>query len=376
MTNGHAFLPPSGASSWSLCAMWPTMNARYPQESEVSAVEGSAAHEVAWMMFNKQPVKAGDKIPPSSTATEEMIEGAELLCDTIQALNASGIHHYVEKWLPANIIHEKCSGRPDYWIWDHNKQSISIIDYKFGFRFVDEFFNPQGLIYLAAIIEFLSSNWQKTWDQFPLSTQVSFTIVQPRCYYRGLPVRTHNFTVLQAVEHFNRLRAAAEASLVAEPLATTNPNCIYCPGRHACSALQLAAYSDAEMSNSRTPLELSPVAAALELRFLIRAFERLEARIDGLKELTIANMKRGEPIPYFHIEPGFGRTVWKIPNTQIIEIGRLFGKDLSKQETVTPKQAIQMGIPEAVVNGSSMTPTTATKLIPEKSTDAAKVFGR
>lgn len=356
--------------------MWPKMNARYPQPESAEAIEGSAAHLVAWTLLNNQPVNVGDKVPPGAIATKEMIEGAELVVETIEAINIGRVKGYIEELLTISIINAKCSGTPDYWFWDHNRRLIGIIDYKFGHRFVDEFFNPQGLSYLAGIIEFLCKQWNQTWDKFPLDTQVSFTVIQPRCFYRGLPVRTHDFTVGEAIEHINKLRAQADACLVPEPKATTNSHCIDCPGRHSCSALQLAAYSDAETSNARTPLELSPVAAALELRYLMHALDRLEARVEGLKELTLANMKRGERIPYFRMEPGYGRTAWTIPTDQIILMGKLFGKDLSKPETVTPTQAIKMGMDTAVVKGCSFTPSTATKLVPEQSTDAARVFGR
>lgn len=356
--------------------MWPTMNARYPQSESAEAIEGNAAHFTAWSMLANETPAPGHKAPNDAVVTEEMIQGAELLCETIETLNPGKLKAYIEQWLKVSIVNAECAGTPDYWFWDHNARHVRIIDYKFGHRFVDEFWNAQGLSYLAGIIEFLCKQWEVTWDKFPLDTEVSFTVVQPRCFYRGLPVRTHTFTVAEAVNHFNRLRTQADSCLIPEPMATTNQHCKDCPGHHACSALQLAAYDDAETSNARTPLELSPLAAALELRFLMRALDRLEARVDGLKELTIANMRRGERIPYFRIEQGYGRTAWKIPNPQIIEIGKLFGKDLSKPETVTPTQAIKMGVPEAIVKGSSFTPSTSTKLIPEKSTDAAKVFGR
>ena len=281
--------------------MWPTMNARYPQSESAEAIEGSAAHFAAWELNAGKTLTPGDKTPNGSVVTEEMLQGAELLCETIETLNPGKLKAYIEQWFSISIINAKCSGTPDYWFWDHNRKTIGIVDYKFGHRFVDEFWNAQGLCYLAGIIEFLCKIWGVEWDKFPLETTVSFTVVQPRCFYRGLPVRTHTFTVAEAVNHFNQLRTQALDCLIPQPVATTNPHCGDCPGRHACSALQLAAYDDAETSNARTPLELSPLAAALELRFLMRALDRLEARVDGLKELTIANMRRGERIPYFRI---------------------------------------------------------------------------
>ena len=263
------------------------------------------------------------------------------------------------------------------WAVSSHRQQIEIIDYKFGHRFVDEFWNFQGLCYLAGIVEILSKLWRigpGLMDQQGLT--VSFTVVQPRCFYKGKPVRTHTFQLIEAREHFNRLANMAEAATVSAPVATTNVHCIDCPGRHACSALQLAAYSDAEVSNARSPVDLTPEAAALELRFLSRSLDRLEARVDGLKELVIANLRAGKGVPYFRLEPGYGRKSWTIPDGQVIAIGQMFGKDLSKVAVVTPNQASKAGIDESVVAANSFTPSTALKLVAENSADARKVFGQ
>src|SRR5579863_8252979 len=103
MSNGHSFLPPAGASSWSLCAMWPTMNARYPQLESAEAIEGSAAHFVAWEMLKNQTPAPGDKAPNGAVVTEEMIQGAELLIETIENLNPHKLTAYVELMLSISL---------------------------------------------------------------------------------------------------------------------------------------------------------------------------------------------------------------------------------------------------------------------------------
>jgi hypothetical protein len=372
----HAFLPPSAASSWSLCAQWATMNAKYPREASAEATEGTAAHWCAWEILASRECKEGTAAPNGQIVTEEMLDAADLLVETIRMrIPAISILH-IEQLVPIPYGNGNF-GTPDVWAVSTDRTHIEIIDYKYGHRFVDEWWNAQGLCYLAGIVELLSREWKigpGMMDQFDIS--VSFTVVQPRCYYKGKPVRTHTFKLAEARSHFNQLANMAEAATLREPVAMTNVHCIDCPGRHSCSALQLAAYSDAELSSARSAVDLSPQAAALELRFLSRSLERLEARVDGLKEMVIANLKAGRPISYFRLEPGFGRKAWKIPDAQVISIGELFGANLSKIGVITPTQAKKLGIDEAVIEENSFTPSTTMKLVAENPADARKVFGQ
>lgn len=346
------------------------MNQQYPQPESAEAAEGTAAHWVAWELLANKPIKTGDFAPGGVVVTEEMIEGGELLCDTIRTrAQIFGMQLVIETPIACGMIHRHVWGTPDCWATSVNSKHIEIFDYKFGHRFVDEFWNPQGLCYLAGILEALKIN-------LDYGMSVSFTVVQPRCFYRGEPVRTHNFKLSETRPHFNKLSNMAEAALVQNPTATTNDHCGDCPGRHACSALQLAAYTDAEYANSRAPVELKPAAVALELRMLMRSLDRLQARVDGLKEQTIANLRAGKQIPYFRAEPGYGRQVWKIPEAQIIAIGNMFGHDLSKPGVITPKQAEKAGVDPAVISGYSFTPSTGFRLVLDNPQDAPRTFGK
>jgi hypothetical protein len=356
------------------------MNARYPREASAEAAEGDAAHWCAWEILAGRECKEGAAAPNGQIITEEMLDGADLIIETVQ--KQMGI---IRTPMAALRVEQKVAvpfgtgnfGTPDLWAISAELRNIAIFDYKFGHRFVDEWWNPQGLCYLAGIVEILCSEWKigpGAFDQ--MGVTVSFTVIQPRCYYKGKPVRTHTFKLIEAREHFNRLANMAEAATVAAPVATTNTHCIDCPGRHACSALQLAAYSDAEVSNARSPVDLTPEAAALELRFLSRSLDRLEARVDGLRELAIANLRAGKPNPYFRLEPGFGRKAWIIPDGQVLAIGQLYGKDLSKTAVITPSQAKKAGVDEKIIDANSFIPSTTLKLVAENPADARKVFGQ
>lgn len=368
----HSFLPPSGAATWSRCALWPTMNARYPQEDTQESIEGTAAHWVVSERIAGRNVTEGQLAPNGIVITDEMLEGAELVHDTVIArFKGHPAHPHVEERVSITDIHPDCFGTPDIWSFHYGDGHLEIIDYKFGHGFVDEYFNLQGLLYALGAINALVPRLPGDIE----NVTVSFTIVQPRCYYRGQPVRTHTYRMLEARTHLLQLVAAAQAATLPQPTSTTNPECDHCPGRHACSALQKAAYSDAEYADDRQPVDLSPQAASLELRMLERALSRLEARVDGLRELTLANIKAGKQIPHYKAEPGRPRANWNVPVEQVIAIGQMLGKNLAKSSVVTPNQAKKLGIDEAVISAYSVITSGSIKLLPHSDDYARKVFG-
>jgi len=162
--------------------------------------------------------------------------------------------------------------------------------------------------------------------------------------------------------------------LLPEPAGTVNEHCADCPGRHTCSALQKAAYSGAEFSMTQQALEISPQAAALELRIMERALQALDARVEGLRELVTANLKAGCNVPFYRLEESRGRLAWNIPNDQIIGIGEIFGKDLSKPGVLTPAQAKKEGIDEAVIKQYTSNPSGSLKLVAINTANARRVF--
>lgn len=365
----HSFLPPSGAAAWSRCALWPTMNQQFPQGDSPESIEGTAAHWVVSELLSGRTPTEGQPASNGVMVSGEMLDGADLVCETVgRRLPVSQLH--IEESVSIPSIHADCFGTPDIWAFSPGTCSLEIIDYKYGHGFVDEYFNLQGLLYALGVIEKICRS--PVFDIERLT--VSFTIVQPRCFVRGEPVRTHTYTIAEATEYIQALHAAALMAHQPQPMAVTGDHCEHCPGRHSCPTLQKAAYSDAAHADNRQPHTLSPQAAALELRMLERKLVTLSARVDGLRELTLANIKRGEHISYYRAEAGSGRRQWTATPEHIITVGKLLGKDLSKITAVTPNQAKKY-IDESVITAYSQQIPGQVKLIPENNSDARRVFG-
>lgn len=369
----HAYLPPSGAKAWVQCAAWPAMNARYPQDDTEATRTGDAWHWVWAQMLANIPVHAGELAPNGELIDQEMIEAAELYCDVVsERIFANGgfgkLH--VEESVRIPRVHEHNWGTPDTWAYSATTKVLEVIDGKYGHRYVDHFENWQCLDYACGILdEVTASN-----GLYEIDITINFTIVQPRCFYRGAPVRTWTLTGGELRAYANRLRGAAELALVEAPHATTNSECTYCPGRHACPALQQATYADAELSMVGTPFELTPQSAGLELSMLERAKERLDARCEGLREVVRRELAMGNSVPLWGLAPTQGRERWAKPDSEVVAMGDLMGVDLRKSGVVTPKQAVKAGMPPAVVEAFKFAPKGEMKLIKVNNSDAARVF--
>lgn len=375
MSGAHSILPPSGAAAWKLCGLWVAMNQAYPQPDTPESLEGNAAHWVFAEMLAGRPVLEGMQAPNGVVVTEEMIEGGELVVDTVRAKIPAGTVLHVEEPVAIARIHAQCWGTPDIWAFVQQALTLEVIDYKFGHRFADEYENDQGVAYTAGILDHLADVLGKGPGLLDQAIKVNFTVVQPRCFYKGSPVRTWSVMASDLRAHINQLTNAAGVALAPNPPAVTNPECGDCPGRHACPALQQAAYYDAEFAVRSSPVELPPAAASLELRMMERALERLQARVEGMREAVATYIRQGHSVPFHRAEQGYGRQQWTMPVDQVLAMGQLMGVDLSKPGVKTPKQAIKSGVDEAVIKAYSITPMGSLKLVPDNPADARRVFG-
>lgn len=379
MSGAHSILPPSGAAAWRRCPMWVTMNKKFPQADTPETIEGTTAHWVFAEMLAGRIVCEGLITPDGQMVTEEMIEGGQLVVDAVAERMPAARFSLpkVEQPVDVSAIHPDCWGTPDIWAFALNPNVLEVIDYKYGHRFVDEFENDQGIAYCIGIVAELSRTLQIPPAILDQSLTINFTVIQPRCFYKGSSVRTWSFPASDLRNHMNALaNAAAMATGLNTPPAKTNSECQFCPGRHACDALQKAAYNDAEFSTVSTPIELTSVAASLELKILERSLERIQARVDGLKESVAAYGRQGQPIPWHRLEQSYGRQVWNVPTDQVLAMGEMMGVSLSKPGVITPKAAIKNGIDEAVIMAYSAVPAGVVKLIPNNPADARRVFGK
>src|SRR3990172_1011373 len=130
--NGHAFLPPSGAAAWRLCALWPTMNQRYPEtESSPESAEGTAAHWVWAELWAGRPVAIGARAPNGVEVDAEMLAAAELFCSVLHTPNPQErAATVVERQVTGTRVHPTAnSGTPDARRFTY---ALKVFEFKYG----------------------------------------------------------------------------------------------------------------------------------------------------------------------------------------------------------------------------------------------------
>lgn len=373
----HSVLPPSSSARRIQCPRSTTLEAEYPEVEEgPDAAEGEAAHWAAAEQLAGRLCDVGQVAPNGVTLTEEMQAGADMLYDDVtKALAPYGLkpeQGCIERAVAIPRVHEKSWGTPDYFILLNQGEGkplrLMLWDYKFGHRVVEVFENAQLVEYAAGITEGIH-------DQYP-GVDITMTIVQPRSYHRTGPVRRWNTRLVDLRGLINRASNAAHEALGPEPRARVGPECRDCSGRHVCTELQRSGFHAMDEARRMDPQPLTPEVAALELRMVRHALQRLEARRSGLEAALEAELRAGRRVPGWALARKEGREKWTAPVEQIAALGTLFGKELIKPaEPITPRQARMAGLPEALVAQLAERTPGGMELIEDNGAEARRVFG-
>lgn len=335
--SAHAFLAPSSAHRWVVCALAPHLEARFPEtEPSPESLEGTAAHWVVEEYLNGFVRTVGELAPNGVPTTQEMIESAELVGEDIQRTLGPDWRRLlrIEQQVPIPQVHPRHNwGTPDYTAratLPDGRKCLYIWDFKFGHGIVEVVENWQLIDYAAGLLD----------DDVDL---VEFAIIQPRAYHREGTVRRWRVFAVALEPYTLRLREAAEKATAdgGLPPATLSPKgCKHCKGRHACEALQRTAYDSMSAAQQYGMLELDAQALGIELRLLTHGRALLDARISGLEAQAEALFKRGESVPFWTIERAPGRLAWTCGPEEVFSIGDDLGVNLRKPpEPVTPTQA-------------------------------------
>lgn len=386
----HSIIAPSSAGIWGKpdgCTGYVLMAQLYPElEESEGAREGTAAHEPAADMvlanacggqnFPKFEDVVGSTASNNVVFTEEMYEGAKLYADDIKSVMQStgvfgGEGFGVERKVLARRIHELSYGTVDAFLYDRAGAALYVWDYKFGFEQVEAFENWQTINYAAGILDELGIDGYQ--DQ---NLTVHIRIVQPRAFHRDGPIREWAVKASDLRAYFNTLSSNAEEALGPNAVTRTGSHCKNCPARHACPAALKAGARLFEVAGRPVPAELSPEALSVQFSIIQRASKQLEYLESGFEEQVKALVKSGQNVPGYRVEQGYGRETWNQPIEQVLQMGEMMGHDLQKKEAITPKQAVNLGIDEAVIKAYSHRPHSGLKLVKDNGNKAKQVFSR
>lgn len=366
----HAKHAPSSADQRRACPGSRRMQELYPEteESEASR-KGTAAHWAVAELLNGQQIDVGLVAPNGIMLDEEMCEAAEMCEQVVMADKVSDTIVLIEERVDISSIHEDCWGTPDYALYTPSRRLLTITDFKYGHRFVSEYENWQLIEYFEGVFQRLGLTGIDDTQLY-----VKFRIVQPRCYVGGSPVREWTILASDLRGYINEARAFEHVAAQPDAPTRVGPHCHDCTARRACPAQMQASASAADIAGTCEPFDLPPEALGVELRYLDHAIDILTARRSGLEEQALSTIKRGQLVPFFAIEQGYGRTRWTKPDAEIVTMGELMGVNLSKTKPVTPLQAQKAGLPESIVKMYSEKPLGELKLVPNDGSKAKRIF--
>lgn len=346
-----------------------------PDPDTPEAREGTAAHEVASALFTTgELLPVGHVCSNGVPVDQDMRDGAMLLATDVEARwGEDGRDFFISEGQvsAASFIHPDCYGTADGYIVQTARKRIRVWDYKYGHGYVEAHENPQGIEYLAGVIETAMDGWPEDDQEWTFE----FTIVQPREFGRLGQVRRWcgNFTDLRA--HFNYAQDREARSLDHHAPTIAGTHCRDCKAIAGCEANQRYVSQLADYVAGNTPFDPPPYVVGAELTMLKRIEQMLSARIAGLEAVAGAQIGTGLSVPGWHFERGQSRLKWSKPAAEVIAAMQLmYGKDVSKPDCITPTQAIKLGIDEAVISQYSERPPGALKLAPINYTELKKAF--
>lgn len=276
-----------------------------PQPRTEEQMEGDAAHWVALEMAlwpnPEEPmgVLVGTDAPNGVEVTDEMIDGGYLYLDALEGKPGIG-----ESTVPVTRIHPtQCWGSPDWWQWTAATKTLRVIDYKFGFKFVEVWENWQLIAYAAGLMEFLGLN-----DDDVI---LELVIVQPRSYHRDGPIRMWRCSATKIRGQVNIAHSSAHEALESpNPTTKSGDHCLQCAARVGCTTYQKSIGAILDFVGVAEPLLQTPGDIGRELRLVQDARERLKGRQTGLEAMAEQMIRSGRAVPFFGVEPTAGRLKW------------------------------------------------------------------
>ena len=375
----HAFLSCSGSNSWVNCPYHATVATLFPEdENSEEAMIGTAAHWVLEQTLSAHrdclPVKdyLNIEAPNGIIINQEIIDGVnESVQEVIELIGNR--HHlwgttFLEYRVHVKYVHlTKCWGTADIIIWDKDEKRIYVLDFKFGHVYVESWQNWQLMLYAAGCLDVF---YNTDWNDITLHLQT----LQPRCYTS----RNKIPWVVKAndiMKHLDIARNAANDALSPCPAACTGGHCLYCTGRHACTAYLRAtenALDTAEQGKIKIP---TAEAVGVELMMLDRAIDILEARRIALSVEAERHIHNGNQVPGYHMKLNTSSLKWVKEKQEVLALGNTLGIDLTKPtELITPTQAISKGVDKSVIGRYAEKKTTGFSLKPFHQLEAIKIF--
>lgn len=331
----HAKLSPSAAERWMTCPGSVVLSEGMPQKSSAFAEEGTEAHELAERLLKSPDLRAGDDL--------RMLEHVMVYVNHVLGLadppsgETTALH--IEKRVKVNDV---VYGTADAVVWQPEQKHLHVIDLKYGAGVPVEIHgNLQLKIYaLATLLTF----------GYP-ATQVTATIVQPRCPHSDGPIRSVTFDVVDLLDFHadledavGRVRDAQGMDIEvwpAEMLTPSEKGCRWCLAAPKCPKLKTKAQELAKQVFA-PGLPYDPKALAETLDFL----PIIEGWIKNTREFAYEQAEKGNAIPNWKLVEKRATRKWRDEGAAEARVAALLGEAAYEPASIKTPAAIEKLLPK------------------------------
>lgn len=347
----------SAASKWWYCSEAAWLEQLYPDTQGDEAREGEAAHEMSELVLTVQfGIDELINRPASNGAmmVDEMVEHVQMYVDHVQS---RGIGYWVEQEIlienPAVMpgrVTGKCDGAA--FNFDEATGMLYIDDFKYGHGPVEVFENRQLLIYAIGMRYKIAR----------VIKGVTMSIIQPRGYHHQGPIRSWTITEAELIGYEHQLIERMKAVHDPNRKCQSGLHCQHCKRLAFCETAKAAGMNAIDVIHAALPDTDTPEQVAMLMDTFTHAQKTIKHLLTAMNARGESMILNGQPIPGYGYEPGTGHAKF-IDENKAKETAQTMGVSLIEEKTITPAEAKRRGLPKAIVDQQTYTPSTAPRLV-------------
>ncbi len=268
--------------------------------------------------------------------TEEDVEAVQEALDYIWPLieKHPDAEYWAERFEEIEVAGQRVGGSVDCRIYIPSIQTLYVIDYKHGYKFVSEIDNKQMKLYSAT-----------GWMNFDRPVKAIYgVIIQPRRQGSD-PVRATVWSPVDLMNYMDDVDDAVRAALAPDaPRTPGEAQCTWCPAASICPEARRGADALTTPLGDAVTLYLPPPGSCMEPSALAQTLDaalKLEVWIDAIKDRAYEVAMGGAQLPGFKLTEKQARTRWDDKEAAANWLVKQLDPDVAApRKVITPKQAI------------------------------------
>lgn len=302
--------------------------------------EGNAAHYMAQQVFEGKAINdlIGQRAYNGVVMDSAM---GQHVTTYLQALDC-GQMEVVTNW-------GTVAGRADHISWRPEISTLTIDDFKYGYRLVEP---DENWTLISHAIGWCILNGVQP-------ERIILRIHQPRRAHPLGPTREWSVTYPQLEDYYARITDRLASN---DRTLQTGPLCAKCPSASICPAYRESTYNAIDATTHQFTDALSEQQLSDEMTLLTHATDALSGRKKALEELMRHKIESGAIIPKYMVDIQHANRRFKSAFTpEVIKL--MTGVDATESKACTPAELERRGASPEIIQLITERPVTARKLV-------------